>query len=170
MTHEVMRIVRNNQLLVRHSCLVESSHQIRCLTETDVAIVVTMNQQHRRLPCSDRRNRRRLPCDVKRTLAIRNLLVTSLQQSRSTLGGPIVHAVSGDARGTRFRMDSEGECGQKATVRTAINTDPPRINLGQSLPVFGPGFNVPVLRGTLPAAIGRAMEVVAVTDSESIVH
>src|SRR5678809_1632223 len=73
-------------------------HKVRCLAETHVAIVVAVNQKHRRLPTRDRRHRRRLPRHVKRLLNIRNLLVTILEQTRSALGGPIVYAVNVNSR------------------------------------------------------------------------
>ena len=50
MSHEVMRVVGNHDLLKTHASFLQSPYEIGCLTKTNVAIVVAVNQQHRRLP------------------------------------------------------------------------------------------------------------------------
>src|SRR5215216_363483 len=54
MAHEMMRVIGDHQLFIRNARLLQPLHKVGCLTETHVAIVVAVNQKHRRLPTRDR--------------------------------------------------------------------------------------------------------------------
>jgi hypothetical protein len=51
--HEVMRVVRNDQLFIWYVKLVESLNQIHGLIEPHIAVIVAVDQKHRRLPSFD---------------------------------------------------------------------------------------------------------------------
>src|SRR4030095_4205150 len=55
---EVVHFIWEDQLLKLDVVFSELAHQIHRLTERHVAVVVAVNQQHRRFPFVDRRNRR----------------------------------------------------------------------------------------------------------------
>ena len=59
MPQEVVYLVRKNQLFKFDIALAQFANQINGLIERDVAVVVAMNQQHRRFPFFDRRYGRR---------------------------------------------------------------------------------------------------------------
>ena len=61
-----MGIVGNDRQIVVHVALTQQMHQPHHLREGDVAIVVALDEEDRRLPLVDGRDRRRLERDVLR--------------------------------------------------------------------------------------------------------
>src|SRR4051812_11347152 len=58
MAQEVVNVIGKDQLLELDVALAQAAHQLDRLIEGDVAVIVAMNQQHRRFPFFDRRQRR----------------------------------------------------------------------------------------------------------------
>src|SRR5581483_6348858 len=58
MAQEVMNVVGKDQLLELDVALAQAAHQLDRLIESDIAVIVAVNQQHRRFPFFDRRQRR----------------------------------------------------------------------------------------------------------------
>src|ERR1700682_4945080 len=68
---EVMNFVRKNNLLKRHMILAQSLDQVRSLLERNVAVVVAVHEQYRRLPCRNGSHWRRVIRQLERFLVIR---------------------------------------------------------------------------------------------------
>src|SRR5947209_2356767 len=94
---EVVRVVRDYNLLERDASLFKSLDQVNHLAEANVAVVVALNQQHGRFPGVDESDGRRLPCEVKCLLSVRRFLVAWFEKSAPAINGPIVHAVNVNA-------------------------------------------------------------------------
>jgi len=47
---KIMHVIRKNELFDLHVSFSEPSHEVHCLGEVNVAIVVAMNEKHGRFP------------------------------------------------------------------------------------------------------------------------
>src|SRR5258708_4855216 len=122
MSHHVMRIVRKDNFLQGYTFSLEPPRETDGLAEAHVAVVVTVNQQHRRAPRLHRRDGRGRPGDVEGVLKIRLLFVPRREQTRRTLRGQIVHTVNVHAAREEIGVTSQRECWEKTAVRAAVDS------------------------------------------------
>jgi hypothetical protein len=142
MQQEVVNLVRVDDLLKGHALGPQALHQVDGLAELDVAIIIAMNQQHRRPPPGDPRHRRRLTCLLHR---LGRIVPSPGSKPR---GRPVVNAVKIDSRGKHVRVPRQTQSGQISTVPSSPESDASRIDLRPRPQVIACGHDVLVFRGT----------------------
>src|SRR5205085_4028213 len=160
---EVVYLVGEDELLKLNVLLAQAAHERDRLTESDVAIIVAVNQEDVRTPLVDRKDRRRLARNLR---ALRR--VERHAQARDQ-HAPIVDAVQVNTGGEEIGIARKAERRQIAAIRAAPETDVLWINrttLAQILRsrndvlILGCATRAPVLRFTKRAPVADAAAIV----------
>src|ERR1700743_514028 len=58
MEQEIMDLIRENKLLHTDFLFAQSLSQLNCLRKLHISVIISLNEEHRRTPGADRRQRR----------------------------------------------------------------------------------------------------------------
>src|SRR5258706_12626870 len=162
MQQKIVHVIRENELLDNDAASAQARDEIDRLREVDVAIVIAVDEKHRRLPCFDGGDWRRLVSELGQRR--RNVL------SIPIVRGPIVNAVEIDAGSEDIRVTREAHRGEEPTVTATPKADTRRIDIGPALKIFSGGDDVSVFGGAAACATRRFSEGTAITNAAAIVH
>ena len=165
MPQETVDLVGQDELLEIHALLAERIRHRDRLAEIHIAIVVAVNQQHRRAPRTHARHRRRFE---RRAAASSRAPPAEFAAAMATCT-PIVDAVEIHAGGKQARSARQPERRQVAAVRPAPQADPRRVDVGARAQIESRALHVVKLTGAARAIIDRLAEVEPVADAAAIV-
>src|SRR5262245_10786101 len=162
---EVMNLVGEDDHFVRDFQLAQPPRQIHSLREGHVAVVVTVNQQHRRAPFFDRADGRRFKGDLDRVAVAVFDPVRARNSQR-----PIVTAVQVNPGGEEVGVAGQTERRQKAAVTASPQSDPRLVNVATRTQVMRARDDVLIFRRAAPAAVLGLPKRPAVADAEAIIY
>jgi len=111
MQEKIVDFIWKNELFDVHITCAKPRDEIHRLRKINVAIIITMNKEHRRLPGIDRSDRGGVV--GKFGELGRNIFAVPV------VGGPIVNAVEVDSGGEEIGIAREAERGEEAAVTAA---------------------------------------------------
>jgi len=140
--------------------------EVNGLVEAHVAVVVAGDQQHRRAPAVDVRDRRGRP--RPRLVGVGETPVAPLLARHRQR--PVVHAVQIDPRREQVRVARQRQRRQVAAVGTAPEADAVGVDRVEAGEVLARREHIEVLAGAAGARIRRQVEVAAVADTGAVVE
>lgn len=139
MLEKIMDLIGKDQLLEGDALGPQSLGQIHALSKGDVAVVVSVDQQHGRPPGLDRGHRRGLEREARQVLALLGL-VGRLEVRDDPV--PVVDSVEVHAGSEEARRAREPECRQVTAVRPAPQADPVRGDIRAAAQIEPGAFDV----------------------------
>src|SRR5712691_8606798 len=164
MAQKVMYLVRINQLLEVDTIRAQSSNEIHRLRKLDVAIVVAVNQQHRRFPFVHRRDWRRLARESRSIWRF-----DRQRQARDALT-PVMHAVKINSSSEDVRVARQAQRRQVTSVRSPPQPDALFVNVVALTQILRASDDILILRRAARAAMLRQPKAATVADAAAIIH
>src|SRR5437016_10726189 len=162
MEQKIVDLVRKDELLDVNTALAQPRDEVHRLSKVNVAIVIAVNEEHRRFPTVDGGDGRRIVRELGELR--RDIFAVPV------VGGPIVYAVKVDTRREEIRVSRKAQRGEVTTVAAAPQADTRGVHVGSRLQIF-PGSNyVLIFTGTASGAAGSFAERAAISDAAAIVH
>src|SRR5205807_4510051 len=158
---KVMDLVRKHELFELYSTFAKLARELDRLIERNVAIVVSVNQQHRRFPFVHRRDRRRLAAELGQ--------LAGRPRRIAYTPAPIVNSVNIDACREEIRIMRKSHRSQVTAIRPAPQSDVLAIDVAARAQVLARGDDVLILGRAARTAMPRLTERPPVTDAAPIV-
>src|ERR1700738_3512868 len=161
MQQKIVHVIWENELLDDYAASAQAGDKINRLREVDVAIVIAVDEKHRRLPRFNGGDRGRLVSELGQLL--RNVFAIPI------IRGPIVNAVEVYPGGEDIRIAREAHGREEPAVATAPKANSRGIDIGAALKVFSSGDDVFVFGGAAAGTPWSFAKGATVADAAAIV-
>jgi len=162
MEQKIVDLVRKDELLDVNTALAQPRDEVHRLSKVNVAIVIAVNEEHRRFPTVDRCHGRRIVRELGELR--RDIFAVPI------VGGPIVHAVKIDTRREEIRISRKAERGEITAVTATPQADTRGVHVSARLQIFSGGDYILIFAGTSSSTAGSLAKSAAVSDAAAIVH